>query len=364
MDRNDDIYEEYVQLLDRAIKGSKREVQLLAKRCYKKFSNRPNLQEQIRKILSWIDQNNTSITRGADINSLPIDTDTRLELMKSESVALDFEPVWPNSVSSILQSIIDERSHEEELFSLGLHPTKSILFVGPPGVGKTLAARWISQVLNKKLLTLDLAAVMSSFLGRTGNNIRAVLNYAMQTSSILLLDEFDSIAKKRDDDSEIGELKRLVTVLLQAIDDWPDNGILIAATNHPDLLDPAVWRRFERIIEFPFPEESEIEKVIKCVISAEEQVSGVSLSLLSASLYGSSFAEVVRTINELRRESIIKKLSLDFLIEKVIVERVSKLTKEGKRYFAKKLIDSGITQRKTSEITGISRDTIRKYVKM
>ncbi|MHB8065514.1 MAG: AAA family ATPase, partial [Ruminiclostridium sp.] len=170
--------------------------------------------------------------------------------------------------------------------------------------GKTLAARWLSQTLNRQLLTLDLAAVMSSFLGRTGNNVRAVLNYAMQTSSILLLDEFDAIAKKRDDDTEIGELKRLVTVLLQAVDEWPNNGILIAATNHPELLDPAVWRRFERVINFPFPEEVEIERVIKSLIKPEEQVSNEALSLFAASMLGVSFAEVVRATNELRRESI------------------------------------------------------------
>ncbi|MHB8065515.1 MAG: hypothetical protein ACYDG2_23355, partial [Ruminiclostridium sp.] len=123
MDKNDSIYFDYVQLLDRAVKGSKKEVQLLAKKCFKKFSDRPELQEQIRKILTWVDKNNSSITRGIDTNSLPIDTDTRLELIKSESITLGFEPVWPILIKDVLQSVIEERSHEEELISLGLHPT-------------------------------------------------------------------------------------------------------------------------------------------------------------------------------------------------------------------------------------------------
>ena len=94
---------------------------------------------------------------------------------------------------------------------------------------------------------------MSSFLGRTGNNVRNVLDFAKGVSCVFLLDEFDAIAKRRDDAVEVGELKRLVTVLLQEIDQWPASGLLIAATNHYNLLDPAVWRRFELVVGFPMP---------------------------------------------------------------------------------------------------------------
>jgi len=98
---------------------------------------------------------------------------------------------------------------------------------------------------------------MSSFLGKTGSNIRVVLDFARRQPCVLLLDEFDAITKRRDDSAEIGELKRLVTVLIQAIDEWPADGLLVAATNHPELLDPAIWRRFDRVVEFPLPTSSE-----------------------------------------------------------------------------------------------------------
>src|SRR5690606_32775240 len=107
---------------------------------------------------------------------------------------------------------------------------------------------------NRPLLILDLASVMSSYLGRTGTNLRHVLDYAKSLDCVLLLDELDAIAKRRDDRGEIGELKRLVTVLLQQIDDWPPKSLLIAATNHADLLDPALWRRFDVTLEFPIPD--------------------------------------------------------------------------------------------------------------
>jgi SpoVK/Ycf46/Vps4 family AAA+-type ATPase len=125
-----------------------------------------------------------------------------------------------------LDQILSERRREEELFKQGLSPTRSIIFTGPPGVGKTLAARWVARELQRPLLTLDLSAVMSSFLGRTGANVRHVLDYAKTVNGVLLLDELDSIAKRRDDATDVRELKLLVTVLLQEIDDGPATGLL------------------------------------------------------------------------------------------------------------------------------------------
>src|SRR5262249_30290083 len=158
-------------------------------------------------------------------------------------VLIDHSPVLTAKLRGALDLVIAERSHLAALAKSDLKPTTTLLFTGPPGVGKTLSARWLAHSLQKPLLTLDLASVISSFLGRTGANLRYVLDYAKQVDSVLLLDEFDAIAKRRGDDTELGELKRLVTVLLQEIDVWPRDRILIAATNHGELLDRAVWRR-------------------------------------------------------------------------------------------------------------------------
>ena len=130
---------------------------------------------------------------------------------------------------------------------------KSLLLCGPPGVGKTMSASWLAQELSLPLMTLDLATVVSSYLGKTGTNVRAALDFAQQAPCVLLLDEFDAIAKRRDDDRDVGELKRLVTVLLQTVDEWSPTSLLVAATNHGELLDPAIWRRFDLTVEIPLP---------------------------------------------------------------------------------------------------------------
>lgn len=159
--------------------------------------------------------------------------------------ALDVEPVYAPQTREALKSVVNEHQASESLRRSGLAPTKTLLMCGPPGVGKTLAAAWMARELRKPLLVLDLASVMSRYLGATGANLSRAFTRARQVDGILFLDELDALAKRRDDSADIGELKRVVTVLLQLLDEWPSSHLLMAATNHPQLLDTAVWRRFE-----------------------------------------------------------------------------------------------------------------------
>lgn len=286
---------------------------------------------------------------------------SRLQLLRIENNLLDHEPVLSKTVDDALNQVISERNNIKTLIGLGLQPTKSMLFTGPPGVGKTLAARWIATKLNRPLLVLDLAAVMSSFLGRTGNNIRYVLDYAKNTECILLLDELDAIAKRRDDNSEIGELKRLVTVLLQEIDDWPSTGLLIAATNHPGLLDPAVWRRFEVVLEFENPTRLQIEYFVEVLLKSHIPEFKIWSNILSYFLVGKSFSEIERLINLARKTAALNNESLTDNIQEFISSNAS-LTHDQKVEIACILSENKIlSQRRTQEITGIARETIRKY---
>src|SRR5438477_8302827 len=119
-----------------------------------------------------------------------------------------------------------------------------MLIHGPPGTGKTQTARWITGQLSLPLLTVRCDTLVSSLLGQTSKNLRRVFEHAVQRPCVLFLDEFDALASARGNERDVGELQRVVISLLQNVDALPDNTILIAATNHEQLLDPAVWRRF------------------------------------------------------------------------------------------------------------------------
>lgn len=194
---------------------------------------------------------------------IPADDESRLTLLRPLKAGLHLAPpLLPDDVKHTLDQLILERREAERLTSKGLSPTRSAVFVGPPGVGKTLTAHWLASQLEVPVYVLDLSAVMSCLLGRSGANLRSAFDFAKRTPCVLLLDEIDAIAKRRSDDSDVGELKRLVTVILQEIDEWPSTGLLLAATNHPELIDPALWRRFDMIVTFKLPEMPAVKAAI------------------------------------------------------------------------------------------------------
>jgi SpoVK/Ycf46/Vps4 family AAA+-type ATPase len=195
--------------------------------------------------------------RLAQIDPPPVDRDSSAPLLTVELVKEAKQPIFAQSTTQHLERVIRERLDAEKLLSEGVMPPRTILLKGPPGTGKTILARWLAAQVHLKLVTLDLATAISSYLGKTGMNLRRVLDYARATPCLLLLDEFDSIAKKRDDSTDVGELKRIVNVLLKELEDWPAQSILVAATNHPELLDQAIARRFDRIINTELPTSSE-----------------------------------------------------------------------------------------------------------
>lgn len=358
---NNDLTESLLQLARIALTGRDQDIQLVVHRTSKKIKvTHPDLSEELVKLLQEAPTRSTPLRKQAN-TPLPVDVDSRLHLLRIESADLEHDLVLSGELKIALNQAISERRNTKALMNHGLHPTKSILFTGPPGVGKTMAAKWIAKQLGKPLFILDLAAVMSSYLGRTGNNIRFVLEYAKNADCVLLLDELDAIAKRRDDTSEIGELKRLVTVLLQEIDDWPSSGILIAATNHPALLDPAVWRRFELVLKFENPSISQIKELITALLTGHTVNIDQWNQILPFLLEGQSFSEIERQIQNIRKTSVIQNEPIENLLTAMLND-IKKLPKEQKINIAEALIDNGISQRQTSELTGIARETLRKHL--
>ena len=162
-------------------------------------------------------------------------------------------PLFNSTVASAIDTIIDEWTHLEALSAIDIQPPKTCLIYGAPGTGKTRLALWIAHRLDLPIVLVKLDGLMSSFLGTTSRNIGNLFSFANRHLCLLLLDEFDAIAKLRDDPQEVGEIKRVVNALLQNLDARKDLGFTIGITNHQRLLDPAIWRRFEVQLEIPRP---------------------------------------------------------------------------------------------------------------
>jgi SpoVK/Ycf46/Vps4 family AAA+-type ATPase len=357
-----DLHEEMYHLARLSLVGRQQDIGLFLRRlCQRaRAGDSAALAERIEKLLAESPTRSSPI-RNAERVGLPHDADSRLDLLRVESpVHLDREPVWSPEVGGHLQQIVAERRAESDLLKQGLSPTRTALLTGLPGVGKTLAARWLARELGRPLLTLDLSAVMSSLLGRTGVNVRQVLDYAKGVPCVLLFDELDSLAKRRDDGSDIGELKRLVTVLLQEIDDWPATGILVAATNHPDLLDPAVWRRFDAIINFPMPSEDAAESAALAILRSRGVSDGVARAV-AVSLTGLSFSDIERDLMSVCREAAVANEPVEARVLRRIKDRLA-LLPTAKRVEAGIRLHSraGFSKRQACELAGIHRDTLTK----
>lgn len=289
---------ELVQLIQDALRLGGAPIEMRVRRLASFLRNSdPELAEEIAPLVSPT----RALREVPQTLQAPLDSDSRQSLVAYRyPVQFSEIPVYGHEVQASLDRLLLERRAADRLLNSGLVPTRSVLLSGPPGVGKTLAAQWLARELDLPLLTLDLATVMSSYLGKTGSNVRSVLLHAQEQPCVLLLDEFDSIAKRRNDDLDLGELKRLVTVLLQAIDEWPHTSLLVAATNHPELLDAAVWRRFDMTVQCQLPSlaerqqflvQADIEDYLASVIAAETE--GASLAVLSRMVKGARKAELL-----------------------------------------------------------------------
>lgn len=348
-----------VHLARVALSGRPQDVMALLHRFAKGYrDNAPTMATALASLLRESPTRASPLRRQTEA-VLPVDVDTRFHLLRiEEHPVLDHEPVYSGTVQAALDALVAERKGIESLQKAGLEPSRTVLFTGAPGVGKTLAARWLARELNRPLLILDLAAVMSSYLGRTGTNLRHVLDYAKTLDCVLLLDELDAIAKRRDDRGEIGELKRLVTVLIQEIDDWPSSGLLVSATNHPDLLDPAIWRRFELALEFPLPDREAIHVYLTSALAPLSAQAESWARVLTIALEGQSFSDIDRELKSVRRKAALLGAPLDdHLIG--LVNGMSG-TKNDRIALATELVSAGVlSQRAAHEVTGVARETIR-----
>jgi len=354
--------DEVLQVARLALEGKSSDVRLyLAKLVRKARKNDPEHASKLEELL----KSDPARSNGVMRKIAPPEDETLqghdISFLRPIQHRLESPPLLDPSLSGQFQQIIQERDHIEALELKGLKPASSVIFQGPPGVGKTMTASWLAHKLELPLYVLDLTSVMSSLLGKTGSNLRSVIDFAKSHPCVLFLDEIDAIAKRRSDESDVGELKRLVNIMLQELEDWPSSGLLIAATNHPELVDPALWRRFDLDITFPPPSDKNVkEAVIRFLDDDIEEFSPV-LELLIDSQRGESFSNIKRTINKLRRLKLISPDGFEEKIVQYLFSDINSLSRPDRISLAVKLVSEfGFSKLKAAKLLGVSRDTIRK----
>jgi len=257
--------------------------------------------------------NKTFSLIGTQVSDLPRDKERGVVLIEIiepkrtiESLVLD------QNIKLTLDTIINENRKVEILRSYGLRPASKILFCGPPGCGKTIAAEAVAQSLYLPLVLVRFDAVVSSYLGETAANLRKVFDFVRTRPMVALFDEFDAIGKSRTAEEEHGELKRVVNSFLQMLDSSRGETLIIAATNHQGLLDSALWRRFDEIVFFDKPNSEAIQEVLIRNMKQLGLEQGIDLKSLSRDLFGMSHADVERVaLDAVKNSIILDKHSID-----------------------------------------------------
>ena len=289
----------------------------------------------------------------------PVDSDSNLPLTTVQfPVQVEHTPIWAPEVDSGLKTLVNEWKNAELLITAGLEPSRTILLSGPPGVGKTLAATFLANQLDLPLVTLNLAAAVNSLLGKTGNNLAKVLAHAQSQPCVLLLDEFDAFAKRRDDGQDIGELKRVVNVLLQAIDEWPATSLLVAATNHEELLDRAIFRRFDFWLRFP---ESTPEQITALLMQLGCD-HGLAIKI-APTFAGGPLSDVSKLVTRAKRQVVLHQTTFEHaILDLAIPEYLN--DDEVKKYLEiKKLKSEGKSLRDIGKALNIHASTVSRILR-
>lgn len=240
------------------------------------------------------------------LHSLPANKDSGLALLEERVVVREEKDIiLSDATQTILSEIIHEHNRADVLRSYGLQPAQKLLFCGPSGCGKTLTAEVIAHSLSLPLVIVRLDSVVSSFLGETAANLRKVFDYVSHNPVVALFDEFDALAKDRGDSADHGELKRSVNAVLQMLDGYRGESLLIATTNYESLLDQAVWRRFDETLRFELPNLEQIKRLLVLKLSGIRREFEADAHEIANLFKGMSHADIERVLRRAVKQMIL-----------------------------------------------------------
>ena len=210
-----------------------------------------------------------------------------------------------DDIKAACQELIEEQQRRDLLRSYGLEPRHRMLLSGPPGNGKTSLAEAVAHQLMAPLFVVRYEAVIGSFLGETSSRLKRLFDFVRTHQCVLFFDEFDTLGKERGDTHETGEIKRVVSSLLLQIDALPSHVVVITATNHAELLDRAVWRRFQLRLEMPAPTLAQKEDWFRRLQDKLEMPLGMTPKSLAAKLNVGSFSDLEQFCEDVQRRYVL-----------------------------------------------------------
>jgi MoxR-like ATPase len=359
-------------LLDAAMSADYTRVRRIGSQLAKRFAEENDL-DGAKAIQSLLRRRGVPLQVSGYAEALPRDAASRLPLVE--------EAPWPSTplllnrpAGEAVGQFLEDARNIALLAENGVSSRLGLLLFGPPGTGKSLLAGHVAAKLQRPFYTARLDSLISSRLGETSKNIRGVFDFIPTRQAVLFLDEMDAVAKLRDDRHELGELKRVVNTVLQGLDSLTDDVIVVGATNHPHLLDPAIWRRFPYKIELQLPEEEVRTSMWRSFLFRDAEGYDESVRLLARVSAGLSGADIENVALAARRRALIggREVSLGQIVLSVADSRAGnprlpdarELTSEDRRRLAL-LLDSagGLSQAEIARVAGVSRQMIHKYRK-
>nr|DAW20846.1 MAG TPA: ATPase [Caudoviricetes sp.] len=364
------LVEDIVALIGASLDANYSEVRSVSNRIARAISVED--MDGAQKIKSVLRRKGVPLRSSGYSDSLPVDPKSRMPLVEEQQW-----PVTPlllgESERNTFTTFIESVKQQDKLIENGLMGKLGLLLSGPPGTGKTLIAGHIASQLNRPLYVVRLDSVISSLLGDTAKNLRQIFDFVPSRNGILLLDEVDAVAKVRDDRHEIGELKRVVNTLIQGLDSLDDNSVVIAATNHAELLDPAIWRRFPFKIRLDLPSQ-DLREVLWNHFLFRDNGNDKELKALGAISEGMSGADIETVSISARRQSILTGADLNMasiilsVVESDYSNSVMPNCNNLELIKKKKLINllaetKLFTQTEIASLLGLSRQTISSHLK-
>ena len=226
------------------------------------------------------------------------------------------------TLTNQLNRVIREQRHASRILAHGLAPRRKLLLVGPPGTGKTLTASVLAGELGTPLFQVRLDGLLTKFMGETAAKLRQIFDATDQTLGVYFFDEFDAIGSQRGMANDVGEIRRVLNSFLQMIEHDSSHSLIVAATNHPDILDPALYRRFDDVLYYSLPDANQIASLLRARLQ-RMAAKGISWKRLAGVALGLSYSEVARVADEVLKDALIhlRQVITEAEIHQSLVER-------------------------------------------